>query len=101
MKQELVKNFALTNGVQMIGKTGTGQLVENGAYSTTSYTKSFMGMAPYEDPQIIVNIVFQGPDNDTTQHQANVYTKRYANSVSIVSSYNAPETTSTSDGDIS
>ena len=93
------KKFALTNGVQMIGKTGTGQLVENGAYSTTSYTKSFMGMAPYEDPQIIVNIVFQGPDNDTTQHQANVIQNVMPTALSIVSSYNAPETTSSSDGD--
>ncbi len=91
------KKFALTNGVQMIGKTGTGQLVENGAYSSTNYTKSFMGMAPYEDPQIIVNIVFQGPDNDTTTHQANVIQNVIPTALSIVSSYNASEITTSND----
>ncbi|WP_294581344.1 penicillin-binding protein [uncultured Thomasclavelia sp.] len=91
------KKFALDNGVQVIGKTGTGQLVEDGAYSTTNYTKSFMGMAPYEDPQIIVNIVFQGPDNDTTTHQANVIKNIMPTALSIVSSYNAPATTTTSE----
>ena len=44
--------------LQIIGKTGTGQVVVDGGYSSTIYTKSFSGMAPYEDPQIIVNIVF-------------------------------------------
>ena len=53
------KKFNLDNGVQIIGKTGTGQVVVDGGYSSTIYTKSFSGMAPYEDPQIIVNIVFK------------------------------------------
>ena len=90
------KKFNLDNGVQIIGKTGTGQVVVDGGYSSTIYTKSFSGMAPYEDPQIIVNIVFQGADNDTTQHQANVIKSVMPAALSIVNKYNAPETTTVS-----
>lgn len=90
------KKFNLDNGVQIIGKTGTGQVVVDGGYSSSIYTKSFSGMAPYEDPQIIVNIVFQGVDNDTTQHQANVIKNIMPTALSIVNEYNAPETTTVS-----
>lgn len=89
------KKFALDNGVQIIGKTGTGQVVVDGHYSGSVYTKSFAGMAPYEDPQIIVNIVFQGEDRDTTQHQANVIKSVMPTALSVVNSYNAPTTTIT------
>ena len=86
------RKFALDNGVQIIGKTGTGQMVgENGTYSTTDYTKSFAGMAPYDDPQIISIVVFQGPDNDTTTHQANIIKNVVPTALSIVSSYNAAD----------
>lgn len=85
------KKFALDNGVQIIGKTGTGQVVVEGSYSSSIYTKSFSGMAPYEDPQIIVNIVFQGEDNDTTQHQANVIKSVMPAALAIVNEYNAPK----------
>ncbi|WP_288146936.1 penicillin-binding protein [Thomasclavelia cocleata] len=84
------KKFALDNGVQIIGKTGTGQMVgENGTYSSTNYTKSFAGMAPYEDPQIITIVVFQGPDNNTTDHQANIIKNIVPSALSVISSYNA------------
>lgn len=86
------KQFALDNGVQIIGKTGTGQMVdETGHYSGTDYTKSFAGMAPYDDPQIITIVVFQGPNNDTTQHQANIIKNIVPSALSVVSSYDAPD----------
>lgn len=82
------KKFALNNGVQIIGKTGTGQMVdESGSYSTTDYTKSFIGMAPYDDPQIITLVVFQGPDNNTTDHQANIIKSIVPSALSVVSTY--------------
>ena len=31
------RTYRLDNDVRMIGKTGTGQVVENGGYSTTLY----------------------------------------------------------------
>lgn len=86
------KKFALDNGVQIIGKTGTGQMVdENGTYSSTNYTKSFAGMAPYDDPQIITLVVFQGPDNNTTEHQANIIKNIVPSALSIISSYNSTD----------
>lgn len=90
-KTGTAKQFALDNGVQIIGKTGTGQMVdETGRYSATDYTKSFAGLAPYEDPQIVTIVVFQGPNNDTTQHQANIIKNIVPSALSIISSYNAP-----------
>ena len=84
------KKFALENGVQIIGKTGTGQMVdENGTYSSSNYTKSFAGMAPYDDPQIITLVVFQGEDNSTTDHQANIIKNIVPSALSVVSSYNS------------
>lgn len=84
------KKFALENGVQIIGKTGTGQMVdENGTYSSNNYTKSFAGMAPYDDPQIITLVVFQGEDNSTTDHQANIIKNIVPSALSVVSSYNS------------
>lgn len=84
------KKFALDNEVQIIGKTGTGQMVgENGTYSSTDYTKSFAGMAPYDDPQIVTMVVFQGPDNETTDHQANIIKNIVPSALSVISSYNA------------
>lgn len=84
------KKFALDNGVQIIGKTGTGQMVdENGGYSSTNYTKSFVGMAPYDDPQIVTMVVFQGPDNNTADHQANIIKSIVPSALSVISSYNA------------
>ena len=90
------KKFNLDNGVQIIGKTGTGQVVVDGGYSSTIYTKSFSGMAPYEDPQIIVNIVFQGADNDTTQHHSNVIKSEMQAALSILNKYKAHQTTTES-----
>ncbi len=40
------------------GKTGTAQKIENGVYSHSKYTASFIGFAPGEDPliSIVVNV---------------------------------------------
>ena len=42
------------SSVEIIGKTGTGQIAENGAYSASKHTHSFVGMAPYRDPEVEV-----------------------------------------------
>lgn len=47
--------------VALIGKTGTGQVAKDGKYMTGDYyTHSFAGMAPYDDPQVIVVFWYQG-----------------------------------------
>lgn len=40
--------------IHLFGKTGTGELIENGAYASGKYTYSLAGLAPYDDPEIIV-----------------------------------------------
>ena len=49
----------------IIGKTGTGQIYENGHYLTknSEYLISFAGMFPYKDPEIIVYIAIKKPKN--------------------------------------
>lgn len=48
--------------VEVIGKTGTGELIENGKYSTSMYTNSFMGAAPADDPKIMMYYAFESAD---------------------------------------
>jgi len=45
--------------IEIIGKTGTGQMVVNGKYSETMYTHSFAGLAPYDDPQVEIVLWYQ------------------------------------------
>lgn len=40
--------------VQIYGKTGTSQVVENKKYSDTTVLTSFMGTAPYNNPDVIL-----------------------------------------------
>lgn len=53
--------------VNLIGKTGTGQVAsESGGYRSGYYTHSFVGMAPYDDPQVILVMWYQGTSSSTT-----------------------------------
>ncbi|MCM8815435.1 MAG: penicillin-binding protein 2 [Candidatus Omnitrophica bacterium] len=49
---------AKIHGYTICGKTGTGQKVENGVYSHSKFTASFIGFIPLEDPKvaILVNV---------------------------------------------
>ncbi len=58
------------SNITIIGKTGTGQIAKNGTYSNDEYSHSFVGMFPYEDPEIIIAFCYVGeystsdwPDN--------------------------------------
>jgi penicillin-binding protein 2B len=55
---------AYLNGYRIAGKTGTAQIVEQGAkdYATGLYLISFVGYAPVEDPQILIAILSEEPD---------------------------------------
>jgi Cell division protein FtsI/penicillin-binding protein 2 len=47
--------------VALIGKTGTGQVAKDGKYlGDNYYTHSFAGLAPYEDPEIVIVFWYQG-----------------------------------------
>lgn len=49
----------------IIGKSGTGQVVVNGAYSTTINSHSFCGMAPYSNPKVVFMITWVNATNNT------------------------------------
>ena len=50
-------------GYDLIGKTGTAQYVENGSYyfDELHYVRSFAGMFPKDDPQVIIYVVMKRP----------------------------------------
>lgn len=48
-------------GYRVGGKTGTAQLVENGVYADGLYVASFLGVAPIDDPRIVVLIKIEKP----------------------------------------
>ena len=50
---------AILEGYSSAGKTGTGQKVDpaTGAYSKTKYVASFAGLAPTNNPQIVVTVI--------------------------------------------
>ncbi|QPQ37035.1 penicillin-binding protein [Lysinibacillus sp. JNUCC-52] len=55
------KDFVLDE-YQVAGKTGTAQIPkENGGYLNNEYLYSFLGMAPYDDPQLIMYVSVDRP----------------------------------------
>ena len=52
--------------IHIIGKTGTGQVAKDGAYLSNYNTHGFVGMAPYDDPQIIIVLWYQNSINGNT-----------------------------------
>nr|BFE35230.1 hypothetical protein GCM10010200_074810 [Actinomadura rugatobispora] len=50
-------------GYRVAGKTGTAEIVNPrcGCYDGSGYTASFAGFAPADDPQLVVQVVLQGP----------------------------------------
>lgn len=45
--------------VEVIGKTGTGQIATDGKYGDSTYINSFMAAAPYDDPKVMMYYVFE------------------------------------------
>ena len=55
---------AYLEGYQIGGKTGTAQKAENGVYSHSNYILSFLSAAPMNDPQIVLYVAADSPNND-------------------------------------
>lgn len=53
---------AFIDGYRVGGKTGTAQKVVNGRYSTSEHIVSFIGVAPADDPQIVVYVAVDNPE---------------------------------------
>jgi len=49
------------SGVRLAGKTGTSRKYIDGKYSTDSYTASFVGYFPVEDPQVACLVMMDNP----------------------------------------
>ncbi|MEW8970244.1 MAG: penicillin-binding protein [Mesobacillus sp.] len=59
------KSYAI-DGYEVAGKTGTANLTANGSYlgGANDYLFSFLGMAPKDDPKLIVYVAVQQPEID-------------------------------------
>ncbi len=53
---------AYVPGYRVAGKTGTAQKVVNGKYVQGKYVSSFIGIAPADDPRVVVLVVVDEPD---------------------------------------
>ncbi|MBI2620211.1 MAG: PASTA domain-containing protein [Ignavibacteriales bacterium] len=49
------------NGLRIAGKTGTAKRIVDGRYAPGSYTSSFVGYFPAEDPQIVCLVMMDNP----------------------------------------
>jgi penicillin-binding protein 2B len=80
------KKFAI-NGYEVAGKTGTAQIPGNGGYLTgpTNYVFSFLGMAPKNDPELIVYVAVQQPGTgnygDGSSATSSIFTSVMKNSL--------------------
>lgn len=52
---------AKVENMKIAGKTGTSQKLVDGQYSKKSYTASFIGYFPADDPQIVVAVIIDAP----------------------------------------
>ena len=57
-------------GYTLAGKTGTAQIATEDGYSDTRYVASFMGVAPADDPAIVVSVMVNEPKNGHTGAEA-------------------------------
>lgn len=57
-------------GYSLAGKTGTAQVATENGYSDTRYVASFAGVAPADDPAIVVSIMVNEPKNGHTGAEA-------------------------------
>ncbi len=55
---------AYIEGYRIGGKTGTAQKAVNGVYLENEYILSFLSAAPMEDPQIVIYVAADAPQND-------------------------------------
>ncbi|HIW34444.1 MAG TPA: stage V sporulation protein D [Candidatus Paenibacillus intestinavium] len=53
---------AFIDGYRVGGKTGTAQKVIDGRYSTSEHIVSFVGVAPADNPQIVIYVAVDNPE---------------------------------------
>ena len=50
-------------GYTLAGKTGTAEIATENGYSDSRFVASFIGMAPADDPRIVVSVMVSEPKN--------------------------------------
>jgi cell division protein FtsI (penicillin-binding protein 3) len=60
LQGSLSKTVAIS-GYRIAGKTGTGEIAENGAYKQGVYFTTLIGFAPADDPQYVVAVTLDQP----------------------------------------
>ncbi len=65
MMEDVVKNgsgnTAYVPGYRVGGKTGTAQKLINGRYVEGKYMSSFVGVAPVDDPKVVIAVIIDEP----------------------------------------
>lgn len=85
------KSFKLDD-IRMFGKTGTGQVVVDGAYSSSIHMHSFAGLAPYDDPQVVIFLTVKC--NETySLYAPDLVKPLMKEAVQVVNQYNVEDTT--------
>ncbi|MCX6502273.1 MAG: penicillin-binding protein 2 [Microbacterium sp.] len=60
LQGSLAKSVAIS-GYRIAGKTGTGEIAENGSYKQGVYFTTLIGFAPADDPQYVVAVTLDQP----------------------------------------
>jgi cell division protein FtsI (penicillin-binding protein 3) len=55
---------ARVDGYEVAGKTGTAYVAKNGGYDTQNFNSSFVGVAPADDPQLVVAVMIHSPQGE-------------------------------------
>lgn len=90
------KSFKMDD-LKMYGKTGTGQIVIDGAYSSSIHMHSFAGIAPYDDPQVLMFLTVKS-DETYSLYAPDFVKKIMKEAVQIVNQYHVENTISIDEG---
>lgn len=96
---------ASIENVKIAGKTGTSQKLIDRKYSKKSYTASFIGYFPAEDPQIVIAVIIDAPKSGSYYGgsvSAPVFKKIAERIISLGSlvDYSSPENYKTDNSDV-
>ena len=81
----------LSSGIDLIGKTGTAQIYERGAYLKNQYIRSFTGIFPRENPKYIIYAAIKKVNPDNGSVTANAVKKIVQNISKYANLYSTPD----------
>lgn len=75
------------DNTRLIGKTGTGQISDGRGYRSDIAMHSFAGLAPYDDPEVVVFITLRC-GNEYAQYTPKIIKTIVPEAIQIINSYN-------------